>query len=93
MIGGVERQHPLGQPGRDLAASLGLRSRRQRQAAQRHARAAHGQEFAPTYPGKPSYPMIHGRDSSLAVFLEVYSMYAIPRGVLSKAFARARGNR
>jgi len=59
--------------------------RRQRQAAQRHARAAHGQEFAPTYPGKPSYPMIHGRDSFLAVFLEVYSMYGIPRHAIKPA--------
>jgi len=59
--------------------------RRQRQAAQCHARAAQGQEFAPTYPSKPSYPMFHERDSSLAVFPEVYSMYAIARRAIGPA--------
>jgi hypothetical protein len=33
--------------------------------------------------------MIHGRDSSLAVFFEVYSMYAIPRHAIKPAAGRA----
>jgi hypothetical protein len=32
--------------------------------------------------------MIHGRDSFLAVFLEVYSMYAIPRRAIKPAAGR-----
>ena len=77
MIGGVEREHPLGQAGRELAAPLGLRCRGEGQAAQRHARAAHGQEGAATYPGELFCPIIHGCDSSLAIFVEAYSVYAI----------------
>jgi hypothetical protein len=33
--------------------------------------------------------MIHGRDSSLAVFPEVYSMYAIARRAIERAEDRA----
>ena len=46
VVGGIEREHALGQAGGDLAAALGLPGGQARRACQRQAGGAHRQEVA-----------------------------------------------
>ena len=49
MVGRIERQHALGQPGDQLTAPLALRARGARQAGRGQAGRAQGQELPSAY--------------------------------------------